>query len=709
MESKTQDAKRLKKVRQSIKDHLALPIHLNLTERRHEHVTQAKVANSIGLNVASIAYECILEGRSSQAFERQLYYDSLKGVPIGQLNHSDAFFYQFRSSLAAVARHAVCDYLSTNQLCIGSRKPPFAVNADKLTALRRTNQVVGILAIDYRSGCIVPIFCGSRKIALGEGDGDGVCTNMHDVLTSECALPASSLKTQVTGQAYDGAYFHCSVPQKLAQKIGHCDDRWTLPGWDDAHQLELVGNNVRADPAVAWYGNLANSISLVITKVKWGKGYELLAYHGEKLGQRVSNPGHVCETRFTSSERKIYKNYLANWRPTLKALRELLSKETATHERTILGNLIKLLLSMSNIVQMMIVIDVLRILKDISLFCQSVNALQWEKVERQVAGYKRIKDTLIPQLQAGRLHALDSGDFPYLSEHGPQIKAGKWQEESLMLIAVAQNDTAKAFNYALKNGVCFCERWCHHWNSRVISQIPEIWSSMAGCLDLRKLIRSPCPLSMAALRESFEEIMDWVTSCNVIDHLIPEREELFEQLTVLKRRLQALAKTPEFKQLWKTELEGAGTGTAIMKYLFTDKRLYSDVEDFVFLYNHMALKTANEAIIESMGCIVDLHASPQRHLKQLDYSNEALIHWNGPRPHEAKHFLAAALDMHFGTDKHGKQKPWHFTKSDRGARLFSVDRTSKHQHREWKVSKVVDRLSQQNSRLSFMTDERVES
>ena len=86
-----------------------------------------------------------------------------------------------------------------------------------------------------------------------------------------------------------------------------------------------------------------------------------------------------------------------------------------------------------------------------------------------------------------------------------------------------------------------------------------------------------------------------------------------------------------------------------MKYLFTDKRLHSDVEDFVFLYNHMALKTANEAIIESMGCIVDLHASPQRHLKQLDYSNEALIHWNGPRPHEAKHFLAAALDMHFGT------------------------------------------------------------
>ena len=125
--------------------------------------------------------------------------------------------------------------------------------------------------------------------------------------------------------------------------------------------------------------------------------------------------------------------------------------------------------------------------------------------------------------------------------------------------------------------------WCHHWNSRVISKIPEIWSSMAGCLDLRKLIRSPFPLSMAALRESFEEIMDWVTSCNIIDHLIPEREELFEQLCVLKRRLQALAKTQEFKHLWKTELDGAGTGTTIMKYLFTDKRLYSDVEDFVWV------------------------------------------------------------------------------------------------------------------------------
>ena len=106
---------------------------------------------------------------------------------------------------------------------------------------------------------------------------------------------------------------------------------------------------------------------------------------------------------------------------------------------------------------------------------------------------------------------------------------------------------------------------------------------------------------------------------------------------------------------------------------------------------------------------MDLHASPQRHLQQLDYSNEALIHWNGPRSHEAKHFLAAALDKHFGTDKNGKQKPWHFTKADRGARLFSVDRASKHQHREWKVSKVVDRLSRQSSRLSFMTDSRVES
>ena len=111
----------------------------------------------------------------------------------------------------------------------------------------------------------------------------------------------------------------------------------------------------------------------------------------------------------------------------------------------------------------------------------------------------------------------------------------------------------------------------------------------------------------------------------------------------------------------------------------------------MFFFNHMVLKTANEAVVESMGCIVDKHATGARGLGQPKYAREAFIHWNGPKPHDADRMLAAALDLHF------KGKPWHFVKTDRGLRVED-------DHKRWKVSKVVDRLASEPSRLPFMAD-----
>jgi hypothetical protein len=94
--------------------------------------------------------------------------------------------------------------------------------------------------------------------------------------------------------------------------------------------------------------------------------------------------------------------------------------------------------------------------------------------------------------------------------------------------------------------------------------------------------------------------------------------------------------------------------------------------------------------------ILDRHATGERHLKQPDYAKEAFIHWNGPRPHEAKALLAAALDRHFN----GKR--WHFQKADRGAHQGTLDRWGT--NKEFKVSKVVDRLASERSRVPFMAD-----
>ena len=111
----------------------------------------------------------------------------------------------------------------------------------------------------------------------------------------------------------------------------------------------------------------------------------------------------------------------------------------------------------------------------------------------------------------------------------------------------------------------------------------------------------------------------------------------------------------------------------------------------MFFFNHMVLKTANEAVVESMGCIVDKHATGARGLGQPKYAREAFIHWNGPKPHDSDRMLAAALDLHF------KGEPWHFVKNDRGLRVED-------DLKRWKVSKVVDRLASEPSRLPFMAD-----
>ena len=98
-----------------------------------------------------------------------------------------------------------------------------------MTALRRTNQVVVIFVLDYSRGCIVAVFAGARVIK--DGSGSGTAANIIEVLTTDCKLTPEALKKQVAGQAYDGAYFHCSVPRELAIKLGHSDEKYTLPGW----------------------------------------------------------------------------------------------------------------------------------------------------------------------------------------------------------------------------------------------------------------------------------------------------------------------------------------------------------------------------------------------------------------------------------------------------------------------------------------------
>ena len=179
---------------------------------------------------------------------------------MGQINHSDAFFFAFRDSIFDELHHRLKLYLETAQPCLGGQRPPFCVVADKMTTMRRTNQMVGLLPIDYSIGQMVPVLVGTRLVT--DGSGSGTAENIMEVLTKECNLQPALLKVQVSGQGYDGAYHHCSVPAELAKKLGHPSKELTLPGWEFAHQIELVHNDTRT--TVVWCSHPAYLLTMAI-------------------------------------------------------------------------------------------------------------------------------------------------------------------------------------------------------------------------------------------------------------------------------------------------------------------------------------------------------------------------------------------------------------------------------------------------------------
>ena len=87
-----------------------------------------------------------------------------------------------------------------------------------------------------------------------------------------------------------------------------------------------------------------------------------------------------------------------------------------------------------------------------------------------------------------------------------------------------------------------------------------------------------------------------------------------------------------------------------------------------------------------MGGCLDLHADPRRGLSPAEYACETSVHWNGPSMAECDSLLECCLNMYFG-----EGKPWHFVSLDEKDRAL-----------KYVVSKVVDRLNKEPSKISFM-------
>jgi hypothetical protein len=204
---------------------------------------------------------------------------------------------------------------------------------------------------------------------------------------------------------------------------------------------------------------------------------------------------------------------------------------------------------------------------------------------------------------------------------------------------------------------------------------------MAKSLDLRKFLQIPGPDEALQQQDNLRLLWTWAVQVGKVE--LPAFAEMWRQHQLLNERLHAAStENAVYKEQWSVP---GVSGTVIQKALFTDSKLYGGAADWLYLYNHCALKSMNEAVVESMGSVLDAHAVGKRGLSMEKYVAEAIIHWNGPCTGQCNGFLSRALDVHF------KGEPWHFTSQDKQQR-----------YRKFAVSEVLDRLAKEESKLPFL-------
>ena len=208
---------------------------------------------------------------------------------------------------------------------------------------------------------------------------------------------------------------------------------------------------------------------------------------------------------------------------------------------------------------------------------------------------------------------------------------------------------------------------------------------MGKVFDLRTMVEPLDEAQISAAASALKKIHAAATASGV---KLATLEVLSSQLVELRRRVIALASSPPYSERDKVVEQRGGikveegdgfftaddgevkSGTVIMKVFF--KLVNGDVPEIskglgtiLYLFQHCALKSKNEACVEGYGSIIERHAAKVRgNQEQANYAHEGFININGPQLHEADDMLERALDLFFGKTQSGKQKPWHFVNKE---------------------------------------------
>jgi hypothetical protein len=682
----------LTELKKAVIRHLKSERHKFAEKLRAENEAAAKEKHDVSIAVARQAYLTVCESKSGLSYERLILNAFLLGVRVGVKQHGDDFFRQFVVSMHTVIVKGIAQFLRTPQPTTG-KCPPFCIVADKLTALRRTGQLVGLLVLV--DGTIKAVFAGCLPVVDGHRGVD-IASNLLEALEPYGITPAM-WQEQFTGQAYDGQYFNLHAHTAVCEKT-NVSHNWAVAMHDGAHVLELTMGDCRqhrslsmlpVDPLLLafvgekfqqWYKHTAKRVGDIQILYNYGKQYEELAEVAGKLNLKLYAPERYCDTRFAQAERKVYKNYILNWFIVHEHMETSLGKlflqlDKRAHEGkdymtkqleeefASAGKRQKEHHDFLLIGLVMCLVDVLGIVKDLSLKYQGVNQLPWELHQSTLDTHSVLR-MCATQLRAG---TVPMEHFPFLTTtrdlySWAEFQTGKFCGVTLSIAPFA--DVAQALRGMRELVAALCERITDRMQQRIILKCPSQIKQMALCLDVRVLCGAVRRTMDGDESDALRALHTWAREVGKLD--IGEFEDLQREHHTVKEKLCGVFEIAEFGNPHYGKW-AKGSGVDIMQYMFTTKSFYADpskpVRNWLYLFNHCVLKARCEAVVEGMGCVLDKHADPQRHLTMDKYTAEAMIHWNGPAAHECENFLTLALNEHFKSTRMPREQRFHHTDS----------------------------------------------
>ena len=689
-------------LKRAIARHLGSEGHARAARAAAAELRHARRRRDAAMSVARTAYSIVKEGASYVAFERSLVLQNANGADLGTLNHSRMFASNMVSAIFKAVQSRMSVWLDTPQPVLGGRKPRFAITADKSTELRRTGQILGALAFVEGE---IKAFMLSNTIVPPEGDAAGLARLIFDEVVE--FLPSAEFKERCSGMAFDGQYICEGVPAALRALLDgdaalKLTAGWMTGLWDAAHLAELALADVRKDKVgtiplrtVEWYGPLSELLAALVNNFQYGKGYEELRRIAADLGSKMRDPAKFCDTRFASAERKVLCSFVENFvlydkfyetassvpaGATTGKKRQPRTQRSA--EERAKHALLMQLRDAAFVGRVLVMRDILSHVSKFSLFAQTVNVLPWELREAEEA----LIDMLLAIHEAAAAEnepTLPEQYFPLLHKDGcwDELKRGYFKGVKLELPFVSDDrgtsdKPGKRYTLAQFPGVMidevadFCKALWHFFDIRFrqCRGVPRqgdnggfqyitagglegraLIATAGECFDLRKMCEEPCGLARRV--EALRTIHAAAAASGVV---LAPLEVLEAQLETLCSRLAAAAKEDRYRRVWFDKEGAIRSGTVVMKSLFTCKELYIGMGDVLDTFQACALKSRNEAVVEGIGSVVNIHADSRRGLSANKYSMEAFIHWNGPTLPAADGVVKSALDIYF------EGKPWHF-------------------------------------------------